>query len=234
MSWDDFIESAEGYSPRRENVRVRRVESGGGTWARNTTAGAGVAFLDDAEYRNLAREMRKAAAALERTAQRDFARAAGSILRRSAAEQFAEGGSPTPWDALKPETIARRRSLLRSGGMPLTPSGRVPLRLRQRRSASDYTRAFGDDTRLIFTGLLRDSYARQGARGHVERLDRANGALEFGSALHYAKAHQEGYAKNNVPARPVVITPEAAYDMEAALSEIAAAAVEGRKPRQEE
>jgi len=85
-------------------------------------------------------------------------------MRKAFGKNFSEGGRPR-WTPLSQRTIRGQKS-----GRASAPygEGNIQWRLKQRGN-------YGPENVLIEGGALRDSYRRKGARGHVERLDSADG-----------------------------------------------------------
>ena len=124
----------------------------------------------------------------------------GPIMRRSFAEQFAVGGDPEPWALNRRSTILRKQRR----DSPRTKGGNYPRRLLQLDEAAG---RYFESGVLIDQGPLRDSYARKGARGHVERMN-ADGSIEIGSSIPYAAIQQQDHRDRGggiVPARRLVV-----------------------------
>jgi hypothetical protein len=65
---------------------------------------------------------------------------------------------------------------------------------------------YGDKPILQASGALVDSLTRRDAPGAVFRVSRDE--VNYGSALPHARAHQRGVPSRNLPARPVIPSPE--------------------------
>lgn len=149
----------------------------------------------------------------------------GNILRNSLREQFAEGGGDGAgggkWRSLKPATIRLKEA--NGAYAALTAKGRG------RRKRLKQGGVYGASAILIETGALRDSYARQTSRDHIERFNSKTGLYEFGSRHKNAVVHQEGLSlkgKMVIPARPVYIRDQDVTLIEQAAGDALALALQ--------
>lgn len=115
------------------------------------------------------------------------------LMRADAQKQFSIAGDPS-WEPIKPRTIARKRKL----GYPrLSRDGSIPKNMIQ-------NGGFGPHNILMETGALLTSWTRADDPDHYEKIDEF--AVEIGSTIDYADAHQEGRPERNLPARAIKIT----------------------------
>lgn len=122
-------------------------------------------------------------------------RRAGTIMRRSFAQNFREGGRPQPWKPLSPNTVFAKTMLGGDLGFAYsTDRGKARIRRLEQRFASFVRSRTGVYSRsmrniLIARGDLRDSYAQKN-RNHISRV-RKDG-FEEGSKHWLANWHEYG------------------------------------------
>ena len=116
---------------------------------------------------------------------------AKGIIIKSTADNFRAGGRPDKWEPLKPATLLAR-----------TRKGKSTIRVKSSGGRRSPVVLATDQPILQATGTLRNSIISAAAEGHVEKIDR--NSLEIGTNLDYARAHNFGVSKNNLPARPYI------------------------------
>lgn len=97
-------------------------------------------------------------------------------MREAAGRAFADGGPG--WKPLADNTVAAKMA----AGLPALSKRGKPLRRLMQQGQYG-----GENSILIRTGALRDSWRQMGARGHVETMDPAAGTVTVGSQLRDAK-----------------------------------------------
>jgi phage gpG-like protein len=143
--------------------------------------------VDASEPLEEARRVRRSLADL-----RPVWREAGTVMRRSFAENFREGGRPARWRALSPNTVFQKNLVGYEQGFPYaTRRGRRTIRRLEQRGRRDLGNI------LIARGDLRDSWVQKNAN-HVSRV--SHEGFEEGSKHPLAPIHEEG-------THPYVIRP---------------------------
>lgn len=119
--------------------------------------------------------------------------AIADVMRQDAQRQFSVAGEPA-WKPLHPRTVARKRKL----GYPrLSRDGSIPKNMVQ-------NGGFGPQNILMETGALLTSWTRADDPDHYEKVD--DFAVEIGSTIDYAEAHQQGRPETNLPKRAITLS----------------------------
>lgn len=115
-------------------------------------------------------------------------RQAGTIMRRSFAANFREGGRPDKWAPLAPNTVAAKQHFGAALGFPYASAQGIR-RVRRLRQISNGIYARSLSNILIAGGQLRDSYVQKNG-DHISRV--SHQGFEEGSDHWLAPIHEYG------------------------------------------